>query len=118
MKSVLLLDNTISTESLTPESDKFSVENNENSPIPTLFINRKEDAFLILKETSNLLPSPPPQDNVYNPPKKRKACALKIENRLDDKALAKLLEDGCKWCQRCGTFETPRWRYGPGGPLR
>lgn len=116
MESVLLLDNTISTQSLTPESDKFSVENNENSPIPTLFIKKNEDAFLILKETSNLLPSPPPQDNIYNPPKKRKALAVKIEEALDDKT--QLIEEGCKWCQRCGTFETPRWRYGPGGPLR
>ena len=28
-----------------------------------------------------------------------------------------IVQDNCKWCQRCGTKATPRWRYGPGGPL-
>lgn len=116
MESVLLLDNTISTETLTPESDKLPVENNENSPIPTLIINKKEDAFLILKESSNLLPSPPPHDNIYNPPQKRKALAVSV--KVEEETKSQIIEEGCKWCQRCGTFETPRWRYGPGGPLR
>ncbi|KAL7312054.1 hypothetical protein PS15m_007856 [Mucor circinelloides] len=25
------------------------------------------------------------------------------------------IEKGVKWCQRCGTLETPRWRVGPAG---
>ncbi|KAI8351545.1 hypothetical protein BD560DRAFT_409274 [Blakeslea trispora] len=28
-----------------------------------------------------------------------------------------VLEEGVRWCQRCGTIETPRWRFGPAGPL-
>ncbi|KAG2193674.1 hypothetical protein INT47_002316 [Mucor saturninus] len=110
MESILRLDkDTISTETLTPESEEISVE---NANIPRT--KREEDAF-ILKDTSNLLPSPPPHDNIYNPPTKRKALtSIKLEVEEDK---LELVEKGCKWCQRCGTFETPRWRYGPGGPL-
>ena len=42
-----------------------------------------------------------------------------IENApsLNDLDKVPVLEEGVRWCQRCGTIETPRWRYGPGGPL-
>ncbi|KAI9244085.1 hypothetical protein EDC94DRAFT_25426 [Helicostylum pulchrum] len=115
MASTLLFEtHPISTESLTPTSDC-----NESTPIPTLndtFLAKTEDAFLILKDTSNLLPSPPPQE-LEN--KKRKTLSdVKVEEDLNKPQLPLVqLPKGCKWCQRCGTIETPRWRYGPGGPL-
>lgn len=56
------------------------------------------DAFPILQQ----LPSPPqdPTDNTQI-----------IENKPP-----LTIKEGTKWCQRCGTMETPRWRFGPAGP--
>lgn len=124
MTSVLLLDNEepiISIKSLTPTSDDCNESNPIPSPTGTFIDNNEKDAFLILKDTLNILPSPPPQeiDNkslLNNKKKKRKA--VKIEQDLDHKPLKEHDTPNCNWCQRCGTLETPRWRFGPAGPLR
>ncbi|CEP09099.1 hypothetical protein [Parasitella parasitica] len=34
---------------------------------------------------------------------------------VDNKPPAKTIQEGVKWCQRCGTLDTPRWRMGPAG---
>lgn len=37
------------------------------------------------------------------------------EKQDTDKPSIAAPEEGVKWCQRCGTLETPRWRFGPAG---
>ncbi|KAI8644088.1 hypothetical protein BD408DRAFT_129589 [Parasitella parasitica] len=38
-----------------------------------------------------------------------------IASIVDDKPPAITVQEGAKWCQRCGTIDTPRWRMGPAG---
>jgi hypothetical protein len=87
----------LSVQTLTPE---IKCEQDEyhhlQEPIPKQSVLVDNNAIL------QQLPSPPqdPTDNTQI-----------IENKPP-----MTIEDGVKWCQRCGTVETPRWRFGPAGP--
>lgn len=107
-------------ESLTPNS---ITDSNEQDNLITSFGDRfkieesmdNKDAYLLFADT-NILASPSPSLTTINDTSKGKDISVFKEHDINkDKPPA--IEDGCKWCQRCGTIKTPRWRYGPGGPL-
>ncbi|KAL9560298.1 hypothetical protein MBANPS3_000025 [Mucor bainieri] len=93
------------SSSLTPDSSSEEEFHDCRSgdepltPIPTknAFVDDKvqDDALRVLA---------PLQDQPY------------ITAMTDNKPSATTIEDGVRWCQRCGTLETPRWRVGPAGP--
>jgi hypothetical protein len=119
------LPETLTPDSI-PESDDYC---NELTILSSKANNKVKDELLKLEQENvipTLLPSPPPQQvKTIAPLLRKKRCprvlVSKNENNADNNnkppPISKL-EEGCKWCQRCGTIETPRWRYGPGGPLR
>lgn len=92
------------SNSLTPDSSSEEEFHDCRSgdepltPIPTknTFVQDKatDDALTVLA---------PLQDQPY------------ITAMIDTKLPAMTIEKGTKWCQRCGTLETPRWRVGPAG---
>jgi hypothetical protein len=92
----------LSVQTLTPE---IKCEQNEYhkhfeeplTPIPKQSVLVDNNALPILQQ----LPSPPqdPTDNT----------------QIIDNKPPIAIDEGVKWCQRCGTVETPRWRFGPAG---
>lgn len=148
METTSIIQETVSVqppllESLTPdsipESDDYCPEKNLRSScqvvaVETNRVQEKErDAFLKLEQenVAPLLPSPPPsqqeeKENVENRDSlltKKRVLVNKNDNNNNKPPTLQsvevpVLKEGCKWCQRCGTIETPRWRYGPGGPSR
>lgn len=74
-------------QSLTPDSSNDDTQSEEPST-PVLSKESHEDALSIVD-----------QHNVIEAPS------------------SFIKESPCRWCQRCGALETPRWRTGPGGSL-
>jgi hypothetical protein len=102
-------------ESLTPNSitDSNEIISFENTFKIEENLENK-DAYLLLNEREKLVSPPPPSSTIQSKSSKDKSVLGEHDINKDKPPM---IEDGCKWCQRCGTVITPRWRYGPGGPL-
>ncbi|GAN07076.1 hypothetical protein MAM1_0147d06566 [Mucor ambiguus] len=97
-------DNIPPSSSLTPDSsseEEFHDCRSRDEPLTPIPIKNtfvedkvKDDALTVLA---------PLQDQPY------------IATMTDKKLPTMTIEKGVKWCQRCGTLETPRWRVGPAG---
>lgn len=90
------------------------------------YIKKNDDAFFDSNGPKQLLPTPPPLNHDYNDQTKlydqsswKNSVLIDHDlNKENDKPpITKTKKEDNKWCQRCGTITTPRWRYGPGGPL-